>query len=163
MKALLKQIIDNSNWTYPAYDGKLIIKGRILSPIESQTVGIAAALIASGIARGEDLALIQKINDEKDVTEENADDLFKALKNFDADKILKMADNQDNVLVKCIYSGSMDEGKTWNDFRVVLYFRGVSGLRTRLRGSRKSLSSTPLGKLTLVVYVELLAGFEYRC
>lgn len=120
MKALLENIISNSRWSYPAFEGKLIVKGRILSPVESQTIGISSALIASGIATREDMELIQKINDESDVTEKNADDLFSALKNFDADKILKMAENQDKILCTCICQGSMDEGKSWQDFKVVM-------------------------------------------
>tara|TARA_R100000278_G_scaffold122974_1_gene110730 strand:- start:923 stop:1438 length:516 start_codon:yes stop_codon:yes gene_type:complete len=118
MKALLNEIIQNSRWSYPAFGGKLIIKGRILSPIESQTVGISAALIASGIASRKDLEMIQSIKNKKDVTDDNADDLFDALKNFDSDKILKMARNQDKVLCQCICSGSMDDGVTWQDMSV---------------------------------------------
>lgn len=120
MKALLKEIIETSRWKYKAFDGKLIIQGRILSPIESQAVGIGSALIASAMATSKDLEIIQKIDSEKDVDKENADQLFEALKNFDADKILKMAENQDLVLCKCIISGSMDDGKNWQDFKLVM-------------------------------------------
>ena len=117
----MKEIIDNSRWTYPAFDGKLIIEGRILSPVEAQTVGISSALIASGIATKQDLMTIQKVGmNQKDVNEENADELFKALKNFDADKILKMAENQDKVLCRCITRASMDKGQKWQDFTVVV-------------------------------------------
>ena len=132
MKALLNEIINNSRWTYPAFGGKIIIQGRILSPMESQTVGIGSALIASGIARKEDLETIQKIGTNKDVTEDNAEDLFKALKNFDADKILKMAENQDKVLVKCVIRASVDEGKTYSDFRVVIEERLQNAKSNRL-------------------------------
>ena len=121
MQALIKEIIGNSRWTYPAFEGKLIVEGRILSPVESQTVGISSALIASGIANKEDLITIQKAgkgNDE--VTEDNAEELFNALKNFDADKILQMAENQDKVLCRCITRASMDKGEKWQDFTVVL-------------------------------------------
>jgi hypothetical protein len=121
MQALMRELIDNSKWSYPAFDGKLIVEGRILSPVEAQAVGISSALIASGIANKEDLLTIQKIGkNETTVNEDNADELFNALKNFDADKILKMAENQDKVLCKCISRASMDKGEKWQNFTVVL-------------------------------------------
>ena len=90
-------------------------------PVESQTVGISSALIASGIANKEDLITIQKAgNDEGKINEDNAEELFNALKNFDADKILQMAENQDKVLCRCITRASMDKGEKWQDFQVVL-------------------------------------------
>ena len=121
MKALIQEIINNSRWSYPAFDKKLIIEGRILSPVESQAVGIGSALIASGIASKEDLLTIHKATSEPENQDlENAEELYKALKNFDSDKILKMAENQDKVLCKCIRRASMDEGKTWQNLSVVL-------------------------------------------
>ena len=58
MKALLKEIIETSRLKYKSFDGKLIIQVRILSPIESQAVGIGSALIASAMATSKDLEII---------------------------------------------------------------------------------------------------------
>ena len=120
MKELLKQIISNSRWTYPAFDGKLIIEGRILSPTEAEVTGLTSALIANSITTKEDLQKLQQyssINEESE--EEQINKLFEVLKKFDADKILEMAIAQDKILTTCITRASMDEGVSWSDLKVV--------------------------------------------
>ena len=132
MKALLTDIIKNSRWTYPAFEGKIIIEGRILSPVESQTVGLGAALIASGVTNKQELSVFNSVKNEKDINEDNADDIFKALKNFDIDKIMKLSENQDKILCKCITRASIDGGGQWNNFSVVMSEKQQSAKQNRL-------------------------------
>tara|TARA_R100000664_G_C2707214_1_gene105352 strand:- start:292 stop:789 length:498 start_codon:yes stop_codon:yes gene_type:complete len=120
MKDLLKEIIGNSRWTYPAFDGKLIIEGRILSPTESEVTGLTAALIANSITTKDDLRKLQEFgNVTEESEEEKIQKLFEVLQNFDADKILEMAISQDKILSTCITRASMDEGKTWSTLQIV--------------------------------------------
>jgi len=130
MREILNTIITNAKWTYPAFDKKIIIEGRILSPVEAQTVGIGSALIAAGIADRKDLEKITNLKE--DVDEKNVDEIWRALKNFDADKILKMAENQDEVLCKCICRGSNDEGATWQQLHVVKHEKQQNAKSHRL-------------------------------
>ena len=120
MKKVLTEIISNSRWSSPCFDSKLILEGRILSPVEAEAIGIGSALIASSIASREDLERLQSVSSEKDVNEDNVSDLFDALRNFDADKIIQMAEAQDKILVKCIRRASIDEGKTWSKISICM-------------------------------------------
>ena len=62
MKDILQKIITNSRWTYPVFDGQIIVEGRILSPQEAEICGLSSALIAKSIMSEQhlkDLARLQ--------------------------------------------------------------------------------------------------------
>ena len=119
MKDVLNNIIKNSRWTYPIFDGAIIVEGRILSPSEAEICGLSSALIAKSILTDEQIKKIGLAQQEEN-TEESMDDLLKILQQFNPDKILKMAESQDKILVQCVQRASSDSGKKWQDFRLVL-------------------------------------------
>lgn len=120
MKDVLSKIIANSRWTYPAFGGKIIIEGRILSPAESEVCGLSSVLIAKSVINEGQLQRLQEIKDDTlEPKEENFESIFSILKDFKADKILQLAESQDKILQKCITRASTNNGETWEQFKLV--------------------------------------------
>ena len=134
MKEVLEKIINNSRWTYPIFDGKIIVEGRILSPSESEVVGLTSALIAKGILSESQIRQLSNLKlDMKEEEEENEfKKIFDILKNFDPDKLIKMQESQDKILETCITRASIDEGVSWQTFSVVLTEKQQSISHNRL-------------------------------
>ena len=133
MKDVLQKIITNSRWTYPVFDGQIIIEGRILSPQEAEICGLSSALIAKSIMSEQhlrDLARLQTKEEPKE--EDDFDEVMRLLQGFDADKILEMAESQDKILVNCVRRASTDQGVKWQDFRLVLEESKQSAVQNRL-------------------------------
>ena len=133
MKDILQKIITNSRWTYPIFDGQIIIEGRILSPQEAEICGLSSALIAKSIMSEQhlrDLARLQTKEEPKE--EDDFDEVMRLLQGFDADKILEMAESQDKILVNCVRRASTDQGVKWQDFRLVLEESKQSAVQNRL-------------------------------
>tara|TARA_R100000655_G_scaffold37880_1_gene72598 strand:+ start:538 stop:1035 length:498 start_codon:yes stop_codon:yes gene_type:complete len=133
MKDILQKIITNSRWTYPIFDGQIIIEGRILSPQEAEICGLSSALIAKSIMSEQhlrDLARLQTKEEPKE--EDDFDEVMRLLQGFDADKILEMAESQDKILVNCVRRASTDQGVKWQDFRLVLDESKQSAVQNRL-------------------------------
>lgn len=133
MKDVLQKIITNSRWTYPIFDGQIIIEGRILSPQEAEICGLSSALIAKSIMSEQhlrDLARLQTKEEPKE--EDNFDEVMRLLQGFDADKILEMTESQDKILVNCVRRASTDQGVKWQDFRLVLKESSQSAVQNRL-------------------------------
>ena len=132
MKDVLQQIITNSRWTYPIFDGKIIVEGRILSPSEAEICGLSSALIAKSIMSEQHLKDIARLQNKDIEEEDNFEDVLRVLQNFDADKILQMAESQDKVLVQCVRRASSDKGVKWQDFKLVLHENQQSAVQNRL-------------------------------
>jgi|TARA_R100000654_G_scaffold40619_1_gene66696 hypothetical protein len=132
MKEVLKNIIQNSRWTYPIFDGAIIVEGRILSPNEAEICGLSSALIAKSILNDRQIERISKVKEEELKEEESLDDIINILQQFDPDKILKMAESQDKILTQCVCRASVDKGVKWQDFKLVLNEQQQSANANRL-------------------------------
>lgn len=135
MKDILNKIITNSRWTYPIFDGQIVVEGRILSPQEAEICGLSSALIAKSIMSERHLREIARMqqNQEQDKEEENDfDQVMGILENFDPDKILQMTEAQDKILVQCVRRASTDKGVKWQDFRLVMEESKQSSVQNRL-------------------------------
>lgn len=133
MKELLQKIISNSRWTFPIFDNKIIVEGRILSPSESEVCGLSSALIAKSILSEKHLKDLAYLQSKEEIKEESEfDQVIRILQDFDADKILQMAESQDKILVQCVRRASTDEGKSFHDFRLVLNEDQQSAIQNRL-------------------------------
>ena len=131
MKKVLQDIISNSRWQYPCFDGKLIIEGRILSVSESEVCGLTSALIAKSIINPDELKELQAIKEEE-ISEKNYHQIYKMLKNFKPEQVLKMSESQNKILVQTIKRGSSDKGHSWQDLKVVLQEHEQSAASNRL-------------------------------
>lgn len=133
MKDILQKIITNSRWTYPVFDGQIIIEGRILSPQEAEICGLSSALIAKSIMSEQHLKDLARLQVKEEIKEEDEfEEVMRLLQGFDPDKILEMAESQDKILVNCVRRASTDKGVKWQDFRLVLEESKQSAVQNRL-------------------------------
>jgi len=133
MKDILQKIITNSRWTYPVFDGQIIIEGRILSPQEAEICGLSSALIAKSIMSEQHLKDLARLQVKEEIKEEDEfEEVMRLLQGFDPDKILEMAESQDKILVNCVRRASTDKGVKWQDFRLVLEESKQSAIQNRL-------------------------------
>lgn len=115
--SILKEIAKASRWTETIYDGKLLIEGRILSPAEAESAGLSSALIASTLANPEDIKQIQEMSEKED----NIDDLLQWSKRIKPEKLLELAAQNDKIICSCVRRFSVDDGKTFEDFKLVFH------------------------------------------
>lgn len=115
--SILKEIAKASRWTETIYDGKLTIEGRILSPAEAESAGLSSALIASTLANPEDIKQIQEMSEKED----NIDDLLQWSKRIKPEKLLELAAQNDKIICSCVRRFSVDDGKTFEDFKLVFH------------------------------------------
>lgn len=133
MKDILQKIITNSRWTYPIFDGQIIIEGRILSPQEAEICGLSSALIAKSIMTEQHLRDLARLQVKEEIKEEDEfEEVMRLLQGFDPDKILQMTESQDKILVNCVRRASSDKGVKWQDFRLVLEESKQSAVQNRL-------------------------------
>jgi len=115
--SILKEIAKSSRWSEKVFDGKIIIEGRILSPAEAESAGLSSALIASTLANPEDIKKIQQMTEQDD----NFDDLIEWSKRLKPEKLLELAAQNDKIICSCVRRCSVDQGKTYEDFKLVFH------------------------------------------
>tara|TARA_R110002020_G_scaffold262528_1_gene476972 strand:- start:216 stop:695 length:480 start_codon:yes stop_codon:yes gene_type:complete len=115
--SILKEIAKSSRWSEKVFDGKIIIEGRILSPAEAESAGLSSALIASTLANPEDIKRIQQMTEQDD----NFDDLIEWSKRLKPEKLLELAAQNDKIICSCVRRCSVDQGKTFEDFKLVFH------------------------------------------
>ena len=115
----LSDITGSSRWQLPIFEGKIIIEGRILSPAESETAGLASSLLAAQLAPPEKMAEFAKMHEEID--DENADlsDLLKWSKILNPETLLQIAKANEKIICSTIKRFSYD-GETWENCRLVM-------------------------------------------
>jgi len=115
--SILKEIANASRWTETIYEGKLTIQGRILSPAEAESAGLSSALIASTLADPEDVKKIQEMAENND----NIDEMIEWSKRIKPEKLLELAAQNDKIICSCVRRFSVDDGKTFEDFKLVFH------------------------------------------
>ena len=125
MKAILKQIIDNSYWELPIFDAAIIIRGRILSPTEAEQAGIIQFMVAASLIDQSDT--VSNMSSLKDFDADNATadqiaDLMKTAKslNINPNHIARINEHNDSIIKTVVKEASIDDGKTFEPFEIVL-------------------------------------------
>ena len=120
MKELLNQIIDTSFFVCPAFDGKILLKGRILSPNEAEEAGVIQFMIASELIQNTDN--LKDLNKIQDSHNDDASSILETMRDmgFSADMLQKINKSNDKILTQVIKSASIDNGVTWEPLQLVL-------------------------------------------
>ena len=125
MKAVLKQIIDNSYWTLPIFDGAIIVRGRILSPTEAEQAGIIQFMVAASLIDQSDT--LQNMSSLKDFDADNATadqiaDLMQTAKsmNINPQHIARINEHNDSIIQTVVKEASINDGATFEPFAIVL-------------------------------------------
>ena len=122
-KNILEEIIAASSFSVEAFDGAIKIEGRILSPNEVEAAGLASALLASAIFKGQSKEQIAKTQEVAERVEkgdvENIEDLLQMVESISPDQLERMAEREDLLLIRCVRRVSKDSGETWERLHLV--------------------------------------------
>ncbi len=123
MKDFLKQVAENSRFEIDIFDGALKVQGRILSPQESEALGMTSGMLAAQLfpaKANSAITDIAKMANQKDLEEDDFSKIMDVLKDIRPEQLLQFSEHQDRIVSKCIKKGSTDEGKTWSALHLVL-------------------------------------------
>ena len=109
MLSVLTEIAEKARWQLDAFQGKLKLSGRVLSPIEAQAAGIASKTLIS--------RMMQTMKDE----EESSMTLEQQIEKITAEDILTFGAMQDRVLCQVVDKASQDGGETWEKLSLVQF------------------------------------------
>ena len=109
MLSVLTEIAEKARWQLDAFQGKLKLSGRVLSPIEAQAAGIASKTLIS--------RMMQTIKDEK----ESEMTLEQQIEKITPEDILTFGAMQDRVLCQVVDKASQDGGETWEKLTLVQF------------------------------------------
>ena len=122
-KNILEEIITSASFSVDAFDGAIKIEGRILSPSEVESAGLASALLASAIFKGQSkdqIAKTQEIAERVEKGEvDDMEELLQMVGSISPDQLERMAEREDRLLIKCVRRVSKDEGATWERLHLV--------------------------------------------
>jgi hypothetical protein len=122
-KNILEEIIASASFEIDAFDGLIKIEGRILSPSECEAAGLASAMIASAIFKGQNKEQIQDLQrTAKKIEDGDVDDIEEILKitsSISPEQMERIAEREDRLLIKCVRRCSKDNGQTWEPLHLV--------------------------------------------
>lgn len=122
-KNILEEIVASASFVIDAFDGLVKIEGRILSPSEAEAAGLASAMIASAIFKGQNKEQIQETQRIAEKVErgeaEDIEDLLKIASSISPEQMERIAEREDRLLIKCVKRCSKDGGQTWEALHLV--------------------------------------------
>ena len=125
LKDFIKQAEKSSLFTVEIFDGQILIRGRLLSPSESEAASLNSTLLISQIAptEGKGLGGLQDLSKEltsDDVSQDAIDRAYKMLSKLKPEQLRSISDQQNKIICQVIKEASMDGGETWEELRIVL-------------------------------------------
>ena len=123
MKDILNKIAAQSRFTIDIFSGQVKVQGRILSPQESEALGLTSGMIASQLFPDRAKARMKewtKLAEQAENGEQNVDEILNAIKDIRPEQLLKISEHQDRIISKVIKSASSDDGETWEPLQIVL-------------------------------------------
>jgi len=107
MLSVLTEIAEKARWNLTAFNGKLHLSGRVLSPIEAQAAGIASKTLISRMAATMSTEESEQISFEE------------KLEKITPEDILTFGAMQDRVLCQVVDKASQDDGASWEKLTLV--------------------------------------------
>ena len=125
MKNVIDKIIESSYWDLPVFHGAIRLKGRILSPSEAEQAGVMQFMIASQLLRdSSDLDAFAKLKKtaENGSSEDSFSELLQATRDLKIkpEMIAQINEQNDRIIARVVKQASIDEGKNWEDMKIVL-------------------------------------------
>jgi hypothetical protein len=137
MKDVLSAIIETSYFSCPVFDGKIVLKGRVLSPAEAEQAGVIQFMVASQLMdSAEDYRKMERLQDaqKQDSEEDLINEVLQGLKssNFQPEMLERINHANDKIICQVVKSASLDSGGTWEPIRLVLSADQQSAEQNRL-------------------------------
>lgn len=125
LKDFIKQAEQSSLFTVDIFDGQIRIRGRLLSPSESEAASLNSTLLISQIAptEGKGLGGLQDLSKEltgDNVSQEAIDRAYKMLSKLKPEQLRSISDQQNKIICQVIKEASMDNGSSWEELRIVM-------------------------------------------
>ena len=128
LKDFIKQAEQSSLFTVDIFDGQIRIRGRLLSPSESEAASLNSTLLISQIAptEGKGLGGLQDLSKEltgDNVSQEAIDRAYKMLSKLKPEQLRSIscfAGQINKIICQVIKEASMDNGSSWEELRIVM-------------------------------------------
>ena len=127
MKEALSRIIAAGRWELPLFGGSVLVRGRILSPAEAESAGLATYLLMTQLADPRELARVASLQKRADEiksgegTDEEMEEFIglAGKLGINPDALNRMAESQDRLICQVVKSASIDGGQTWERLAMV--------------------------------------------
>ncbi len=120
---IIEEIVNASSFQEKIFDDLLLVEGRVLSPSEVESAGLASALLASAIFKGKNREQIEKTQRIAEKVErgelDDIDELMELTSSISPDQMERIAEREDRLLMKCIRRCSRDNGESWEPLHLV--------------------------------------------
>lgn len=122
-KNILEEIIASASFTVDVFNGMIKLEGRILSPSEVEAAGLASALLASAIFKGQSKEQIEKTKDIAERVEngevDDISELMDMIGQMSPEQLERIAEREDRLLMRCVRRCSKDGGANWENLHLV--------------------------------------------
>ena len=127
MATTLEQIANSAVFKIDVFDGLLKLEGRILTPAETEAVGLSSSLLAAELMKnneqkGSSLFQLQSEIADKDFSELEESQIQRLLdyaKSIRPESLIAISEKEDDLICRIIRRGSQDQGTTWEKLRLV--------------------------------------------
>ena len=131
MKNILNAIINESKFIIPAFDGKLLLEGRILSPSEAQAAGLASGLIAASMTNPKEIVELERLSEDSE-NPDNMDRILQIARSIRPESLIAIGESHDRIICKVIQKASTDNGENWQRIHIVQAVDQQSADKNRL-------------------------------
>tara|TARA_R100000655_G_scaffold24339_1_gene48927 strand:+ start:1725 stop:2237 length:513 start_codon:yes stop_codon:yes gene_type:complete len=132
---ILKEIANAAKFQMIIFDGALKIEGRILSPAEVESAGLASALLASQVIKGKNQAEIDRMQKAAEAAQDgdtqNIEMLLSLANSINPRMLEEMSVKEDQLIIKCVKRCSKD-GSNWEPLILVDAIEQQDAKRNRL-------------------------------
>lgn len=138
MLNIIEQIDASTRWTAELFGGRLLVQGRILSPLEAEAAGLSSNLVASGMLDQKQIQKMIKQKDKiadinfEDPSDEDVSYLMNLMHGFKPEQLLSIEEQQNKIIQQVVRRASQDQGATFEDLHIVLGYEQQSPTQNRL-------------------------------
>jgi len=122
-KNILEEIIASASFEIDVFDGMIKIEGRILSPSEVESAGLASVMLAHALYKSQGKERMQKTQEIVEKVErgemDNIEDLLEIANTIKPEQLDQIAEREDRLLMRCVRRCSKDGGQTWEPLHLV--------------------------------------------
>jgi hypothetical protein len=125
LKDFISEAVKSTFFEIPLFDGRLIVRGRILSPAEIERASLSNSLLLQNVLNEKGgISEVQRLQSEltkSEVEDSTIERAYKFLERIRPEQLTKVSENQDIIIRNCItHARRADDGETWERIHFVL-------------------------------------------
>jgi hypothetical protein len=126
LKDFIAEAVQSTFFEIPIFDGRLLIRGRILSPSEIERASLSNSLLLQNVLSDKGgMSEVQRLQSEltkPDVDDSTIERAYKFLERVRPEQLSKVSENQDMIIRNCItHARRADDGESWERIHFVLH------------------------------------------